>query len=97
MLDLEKLVIDRLRSFNERLPGPRRVAARLDAVVIGRDAAFDSLDGVEFMMELEDAIAAHIGRRVDICRSVEQIGQDIVTVGDLTACVEQLLANALVA
>jgi acyl carrier protein len=97
MVDLETLVIDHLRSFNEQLPSPRRVAARLDAVVIGQDAAFDSLDAVEFMMELEDAIAALIGRRVDVCRRIEQIGQDIVTVGDLAACAEQLLADALVA
>jgi len=41
MLDLEKLVIDNLRSFNRQLPAPRRIAETPDAVVIGLETSFE--------------------------------------------------------
>jgi acyl carrier protein len=97
MLDLEKLVIDNLRSFNRQLPVPRRIAETPDAVVIGPEAAFDSLDSVEFLMGLEDEIAALIDRRIDLCRHIEGMAREIVTVGELTACIEQLVARTRIA
>ena len=93
MLDLEKLVIDNLRSFNRQLPAWRRIAETPDAVVIGPEATFDSLDSVEFLMGLEDAVAAVIDRRVDLCRHIAGMAGEIVTVGELTASIEQLVAR----
>jgi acyl carrier protein len=97
MPDLETLVIDQLRSFNAQLPEGRRLAERANAVVIGPDANFDSLDSVEFMMGLEDRVAALVGQRVDIYHRVEALEQQTVTIADVTACVEQLLAESWMA
>jgi acyl carrier protein len=93
MLNFETLVIDHLRSFNEQLPETRRLALRPDAVVSGPDARFDSLDSVEFIMGLEEKLAVLFGRRVDISHPVEALDQEIVTVADVTVCVEQLLSR----
>jgi hypothetical protein len=93
MLVFEKLVIEHLRSFNRELPPGRRLAERLDAVMIGPGASFDSLDTVEFLIGLEDEIAAIVGRRINISRRVERAEQETVTIADVVVCIEQLCAE----
>jgi|SRR5580658_400061 hypothetical protein len=95
MLDLPRMVIDNLRSFNKQRPPDRRLAEHLDAVIIGPDTTFDSLDAVEFLMGLEDEIAAHFGRRIDVCRYVDRLDREVVTAAEVAACIEQLLTPNL--
>ena len=48
-------------------------------------------------MELEDAIAELIEQRIDLCRHIERMAREVVTLGELITCIEQFVARTGIA
>lgn len=86
-------VYNAVDEMNEQLPKGVKIEKSLDAGLYGSTGKLESIDVVGFIIEVEDQIKSEFGVSITIAddRAMSQKNSPLLTLGSLTAYLEELL------
>mgnify|MGYP001549966675 CR=1 FL=1 len=68
MTDIEALIFSTIDEVNGQLPPEGKLAKSADTVIVGEEGVLDSLGVINFLVSLEEKVAAATGQPVALLR-----------------------------
>ncbi len=93
MKDVSKIILDLVEEYNEELDNKVDTSAGEDTVLFGNGSVLDSVDFVNVIVDIEQAISDEYGRHISIsnARAMSRQNSPFRTVGTLAAYINELL------
>ena len=66
MTEISRLIYETIDEINEQSPPDRKIGKSEQTVIVGEGSALDSLGIINFLVSLEERVAAFTGRSVNL-------------------------------